>query len=39
LRTIGGNTDGNSKIAGIVDNVKDIRDYAKSVREDFIEKY
>ena len=39
LRTIGGNTDGNSKIAGIVDNVKDIRDYAKSVHEDFIEKY
>lgn len=39
LRTIGGNTDGNSNIAGIVDNVKDIRNYAKSVREDFIEKY
>jgi uncharacterized coiled-coil DUF342 family protein len=34
LHTIG-NADANADIAGIVGNVKDIRDYAKSVREDF----
>jgi hypothetical protein len=34
LHSIGG-TDGNQDLAGIVGNVKDIRNYAKSVREDF----
>ena len=34
LHTIG-NADANADIAGIVNNVKDIRDYTKSVREDF----
>jgi hypothetical protein len=34
LHTIG-SADGNPDIAGIVDNVKHIRDHAKSVREDF----
>jgi hypothetical protein len=29
-----GSTDGAQDIAGIVGNVKDIRNYAKSVRED-----
>ena len=29
-----GSTDGAQDIAGIVENVKDIRNYAKSVRED-----
>lgn len=30
-----GSTDGTADIAGIVDNVKEIRNYAKSVHEDF----
>jgi hypothetical protein len=30
-----GTTDGSPDIAGIVDNVRDISNYAKSVREDF----
>ena len=34
LHTIG-NADANADVAGIVANVKDIRDYTKSVREDF----
>jgi uncharacterized coiled-coil DUF342 family protein len=34
LHTIG-NSDANNDIAGIVGDVKDIRNYAKSVREDF----
>lgn len=30
-----GSTEANSDIAGIVDNIKDIRNYTKSLREDF----
>ena len=35
VRSIG-STDGAKDISGIVGNVKDIRNYANSVREDFI---